>query len=245
MARNANNQPAAGGSQGSGVEQDYLDGTYPARIVQVVFLGVQEQRAFQGQAKPDIDKVRVTYELSHEWMKDAEGNELKDKPRWYSEELAFHNATSDLATSTKRYKAYNSAATSPADHVWGDVLLGTSVNVQLKSRKVEQGKSAGKTFTDVKGVTQISNMPGYTQPELVNPATFFDPADDGVSVEAFNTFPQWLQDVIKGAKDYGSSALSKALSGAPQSSQPAPSPAPTPAPQAPPSPAAKDVNNPY
>jgi hypothetical protein len=248
LARNANNQPSAGSGNKGGAVQSPLDGSFPARIVQVIFLGVQEQRAFQGQAKPPIDQVRVTYELSHEFMKDEDGNVLADKPRWYSEQFPFHNADSDLATSTKRYKAYCPSVTSPTDHVWGDNLLGLPVQLILKSRKVEQGKHAGKVFTDIKGVSPAANMPGYVQPELVNPSTFFDPADDDVSTEVFNSLPDWLQDIIKEAKDYGSSALAAKLAGG--SSQTPPAPTPPPAPQPAPAPAPQadpgiDGDNPY
>ena len=248
MARNANNQPSAGSGNKGGAVQAPLDGSFPARIVQVVFLGVQEQRAYQGQIKPDIDQVRVTYELSHEFMKDEDGNVQADKPRWYSETFAFHNADSDLATSTKRYKAYCPSVTSPADHVWGDNLLGTAVQVILKSREATQGKHAGKTFTDIKGVTPAANMPGYTQPDLVNPAVFFDPADENLDLEVYNSLPDWLQEVIKGAKDYNSSALAGLLAGSPPPAKPAPQPAPAPQ-QAPPPPpvvdAGIDGDNPY
>lgn len=240
MARNANNQPSSGGSDK--VEQDHLDGTFPARIVQVVFLGIQEQRAFQGNAKPPIDQVRVTYELSHEFMKDENGEVQADKPRWYSEQIAFHNAEVDLATSTKRYKAYVPTVSSPSEHEWGENLLGRAVQVQLKSRQVTSGKSAGRTFTDVKGVTAPANMPGYVQPALVNDPVFFDPADDDASVEVFNSFPQWLQDVIKGAKDFSTSGLCRNLAGSPPAATP-PTPAPQPAPQADLQPSSAD--NPY
>lgn len=246
MARNAHNQPTVGGGSSNKVEQDHLNGSYPARIVQVVFLGVQEQRAYQGVAKPPVDQVRVTYELSHEFMKDENGNVQADKPRWYSETFPFHNADVDLATSTKRYKAYNPSVNSPADHVWGDNLLGVGVQVQLKSRKATQGKHAGKTFTDISGVTPAPNMPGYVQPDLVNPAVFFDPADDELDVEVFNSFPAWLQEVLKGAKDYSTSVLASRLAGSPA---PAAKPTPTPAPAPQPAPAAPtaddDDNNPY
>jgi hypothetical protein len=230
MARNANNQA----SNSNKIEQEALHGSQIARIVQVIFLGVQEQRAFQGQSKPDVDQVRVTYELSHAFMADEAGNPLADKPRWVSETFPFLNADGDLATSTKRYKAFNPTAKVPADHVWSDALLGQAIQVQLSSRLAAHGKHAGKTFTDVKGVTPPATMPGYEQPALVNPPVFFDPADDEVDVEVFNSFPDWLQELLKGAKDYAGSALATALGGAtapPKAAAPAPAPTPAPAPE--------------
>jgi len=231
MARNANNQAESGGGN-SKQTHPALDGNHAARIVQVIFLGVQEQRAFQGTPKPPIDQIRVTYELSHEFMLDEDGNAQADKPLWQSETLAFHNSSVDLATSTKRFKAYRPDVSNPADFVWDDSLLGLPVQVVLKSREVTKGKHAGKTFTDVKGVSSKVQLPGYEQPELVNPAVFFDPADDDVDVEVFNALPDWLQDQIKGGLDYATSPLSVALAGGTSTPKPAPAPAPKPAPQA-------------
>ena len=241
MARNANNQA---GEATNKVEQDILaDGSYPARIVQIVFLGVQDQRAFQGQPKPPCDSVRITYELSHEFMKDENGDVLADKPRWESETIAFKNATLDLATSTKRYKAYRPQA-QPADFVWDEGLLGTAVQVQLKGRKVETGRHAGKTFVDIKGVTPPANMPGYEQPVLINLPVFFDPEDDAVSVDSFNEMPEWLQGEVKKAHNWDAMPLAGLLAGGTTPS-PKAAPAPQPAPQPADDPVADDDDTPY
>jgi len=234
MARNANK--VATQSSGNKVPQKALSGSFPARIVQVVFLGVQEQRAYQGVAKPPVDQIRITYELSHEFMMDENGEPVADKPRWESEQIAFHSASVDLATSTKRFKTYRPDAP-VTDYNWDDSLLGTAVQVTLASRDVTQGKHAGKTFTDIKGVTPAAQMPGYVQPELVNPAVFFDPQDENVSVEAFNGLPDFMQDIIKGSLDYADSDLCATLAGggapvAPKAPAPAPVAAPAPVPVA-------------
>jgi hypothetical protein len=240
MARNANNAPAPTGNK---VEQKALDGAFPARIVQIVFLGVQEQRAYQGQPKPPCDSVRITYELSHEFMADEEGNEVEDKPRWESETIPFKAASLDLATSTKRFKAYRPGVTSLNEYVWDSTLLGTAVQLTMKSRTVKEGAHAGRTFNDVKGVTPAANMPGYTQPDLVNPALFFDPEDDAVDAAVFNDLPQWLQDEIKKANNYQGMPLYTALKGgtAPEKADKAPEAVP----EAPLTEGGKDADNPY
>lgn len=237
MARNANNQA---NNQSDRVEQSALDGSFPARIVQIVFMGVQAQRAFQGQVKPDVDMVRVTYELSHEFMVNSDGEVEEDRPRWFSEKIPFHNSEVDLATSTKRYKAYVPTVASPKDHNWGPELLGRPVQVQLKSRVATQGKHSGKTFTDIKLVSPAATMPGYVQPELINPSLFFDPTDDTLSLDVFSSLPDWLQDELKGAKDYAGSALESALKSGGKPS----APPPVDVPEAPEAPAA-DLDNPY
>jgi len=194
------------------VEQPSLKGSFPARIVQIVFLGVQDQRAYQGQAKPPVEKVRITYELSHEFMQDEEGVDQEDQPRWYSETIPFLPASSDLATSTKRFKVYRPDVVGLDEYVWDETLLSTPVQLTLDSRKVDKGQHAGKTFTDVKGCTPMSKMPGYVQPELANPEKqiFFDPFDT-CDIEVFNSLPEWLQGEIRGAHNFAQSELAKFL----------------------------------
>lgn len=63
--------------------------SYPGRLVGITFLGVQKQFPFKGETKPPHEMVRYTYELSHEFMHDEEGNLLKTslvgslKTCWY------------------------------------------------------------------------------------------------------------------------------------------------------------------
>ncbi len=216
MSRNASNAP----SKSNRVEQEPLNGSEAARIVQVVFLGVQPQNAFKGQPKPDVEQVRITYELSHRFMVDEEGNTLEDKPRWENETIPWHPASVDLATSTKRFISFNPGIGN-GDHVWSADLLGKAVSLTLASRKAETGKHAGRTFVDIKGVTPAPTLPGYVQPELINPAVFFDPADDNLDIEVFNGLPDWLQAEIKSAKNFSEMPIYGILGGANASKPPA------------------------
>ena len=60
---------------------------YPARVVQVLDLGLQDGGEWKGKKKPPVNKIMVTYELVDCFCLDEEGNEIEDKPRWISEEL--------------------------------------------------------------------------------------------------------------------------------------------------------------
>lgn len=76
-----NAKKAAGGSDR--VAQEVLEpGVYPARLVQLIDLGVQPQRPFQGKDKPPAQEIMITYEFTDEFLKDEDGNEIEDKPRW-------------------------------------------------------------------------------------------------------------------------------------------------------------------
>ena len=65
-------------------------GTYPARLVQVIDLGVQPRRPYKGEPKEPIHMVRTTYELTTEFMKNEDGTDDVTRPRWISEDFAFY-----------------------------------------------------------------------------------------------------------------------------------------------------------
>ena len=210
MARNAKAVPSTGGNSDM-VAPELAPGAYPARVVGVVFLGVQEQRPFKGEAKPPVDEVRLTYELSDEFMQDKEGNDLEDKPRWFSEDIPFKGLNLELAKSTKRYKSID-----PTDSCDGDFskLLGMTCQVVVVTNP-GKGKHLGKTFVNVADVTPAPNLKGYVQAELKNPPVFFDPMDDEVTKEEFDDIPEWVRNKILGALDHEGSPLQAVLGGAP------------------------------
>ena len=93
-------------SSGGGMNIEPLEpGTYPARLVQVVDLGVQAQRPYQGKEKDPVQEILLTYEFVDEFLKDEDGNEETDKPRWLSESMPLFNLSSERAKSTLRYNA--------------------------------------------------------------------------------------------------------------------------------------------
>ena len=209
MSLNARNIPMAGG--GDKNRPDPLDpGTYPARLVQVLLLGVQPQRPYKGEEKPPKLEIMLTYEFLDEFMKDEDGDDLEDKPRWLSETLPFNNLEADLAKSTKRYYALDPNTEHGGD--WSQ-LVETACMVTVIQNE-GQGKNAGRFYENIAGVSSMRPKEAAKAPALKNPAKVFDFYEPDMTI--FGSLPQWLQDKMKGAVDFGGSALEKALKAGPQ-----------------------------
>lgn len=204
MSLNARNIKSAN----KGPEQPALDsGSYPARTVQIIDLGVQPQRPFKGEERPPAHEVMLTYEFADEFMKDEEGNEIEDKPRWLSETIPLRSLDADLATSTKRYKALD-----PQEKFGGDFtqLIDIPCTV-LVVQNAGTGKNAGKIFTNIQSISAMRPRDAQKAPDLVNPPKVF--VLDEPDLEVFKSLPQWLQDKIKANLDFDGSPLQEALEG--------------------------------
>ena len=199
------NAKTAGGSTGGGfTRQEALDaGTYPCRIVQATYFGLQEQRAYKGTPKEPRDDLGYTYEFLDEFCLDADGNEDKTKPRWLSEIFPVHNMAVENATSTKRLKVID-----PEDDLSGDFLLAVNTPVMVtivKNTKEDTARNYVASISAMRGKDVAS------APELVNPATVFDV--DEPDMDIFNKFPTWLQDKLKSNLGYNGSALERLVGG--------------------------------
>lgn len=196
------------------VEQEVLDaGSYPARVVRVLDLGLQPQIDFATkEAKAPARMISVTYELVDEFMKDADGNILEDKPRWISEDFKLLPLSSDLAISTKRMKAID-----PQNKLDGDWALTLGLPAMVVLGQYETKKNPGKPRNKVMGVTAPRARDVTNMPELVNEPKFF--ALDDPDMEVFKSLPKWQQEVIQGNLEYEGSKLQQLLGGA---SAPAP-----------------------
>lgn len=180
-------------------------GTYPARVVQVISLGMQKQQPYQGQEKDPKDELYITYELLDEFLLDDDGNELKDKPRWLSETFTMNSLESDLAKSTKRYLALDPALTFDGD--WAE-LIGSACMVTIVQNE-GKGKNAGRTFNNISSVQTMRTKEAAKAPSLVNDGKVFD--IDTPDMETFFALPTFLQDKMKDNLNYGGSALEKAV----------------------------------
>lgn len=199
---------------GGGVTQEALEeGTYPCRVVQVLDLGLQPQRPYQGQEKPPAHEIMVTYEFLDEFCVDEDGNELKDKPRWLSETFPLHNLKADKAKSTKRYMAID-----PDCKFGGDFsqLVGSPCMVTVVQNP-GKGVNAGKVYTNIQSVATMRGKDAAKAAELVNPPKTFDLEEP--DLEILGSLPDWLQDKIKGNLEFEGSVLQKALGSAPESQQ--------------------------
>lgn len=205
MALNANKVEAP---KGKGSKQAPLEaGNYPARVVQVIDLGVQAQRPYQGQEKPPVQEIMITYELLDEFCRDEDGNEQEDKPRWISETMPLHSLKSDKAKSTKRYMALD-----PKQQYEGDFsqLLSIPCMVTIVTNP-GKGEHAGKVFSNVAAISPMRPRDAQKAAELVNDPVFLDL--DTCDMEVFNKLPDWLQDKIKGNLNYAGSRLEALLGG--------------------------------
>lgn len=200
MALNANKVPFA--NKANRVEQAPLDpGTYPARLVQIIDLGVQTKKPFQSQPKPPVHQIMLTYELLDEFCVDEKGEMLEDKPRWVSETIAFRSLKVDLAVSTKRYYALDPDEVHEGDFV---KLIGTPCNVTIVNNE-----SQGKIYNNVATVSAMRAKDAAKAPELVNPPKVFVLGEP--DMEVFLSIPNWIQEKIQANLEFEGSALQKAL----------------------------------
>lgn len=203
-------------------------GNYPARLVQLVNMGIQPQRPYKGVEKKPAEQLYVAYELSHEFMVDENGEPDASKPRWIGEDFTFNGLGAKQAKSTERYHAFDPTEACEGD--W-ERLLGSACTVTLS--KVPR-KTEG--FTNyVTHVSGPSKFPGYTQPELVNPVRIFDL--ENPDLEVFKELPEWLRTKVATNLEMKGSKLEAMLTEAGLMPEAAPAAPTTPAPIAPAAPA--------
>lgn len=209
MALNAATVPMTGG----GPKQEPIAiGTYMARLVQVVDLGLQPQE-YQGQMKEPKREVNLTYELCTMFMKDEKGVEDPTKPRWVGESFVLNNLKADLAKSTKRIKSID-----PENKCHGDLvkMLGMPCLVTIAHNI---GKKNGNIYANVSMVSPP--MAGIPCPELKNEPRFFDLSDP--KLESFLALPTFIQDKIKTNLEFPGSRLARMLDGPDAGNSSAPS----------------------
>ena len=193
------------GKEKNYIAQPNIDpGTYPARLVQIITLGLQPQRPFQGKDKAPAHEIMLTYELVDCYMVDEKGVEIEDKPRWVSETLPFYGVEAERAKSAQRYLAFD-----PTNEHDGDfgALIGMPANVTIVNNQV-----GDKVYDNIGAVTTMRPKDAAKCPELKNPVKIFD--IDAPDMEVFNALPEWIREKIKSNLKFHGSALEKALGGA-------------------------------
>lgn len=192
------------------VKQDELAvDNYPCRVAQVVDMGRHHKEVWNDATKKfevaydkaPVNLLRLTYEFTTEFMKDEAGAELEDKPRWLSEEFAVYALDNDLATSTKRMKAFDPDF-SLFQGDWEQVLtLPCAVTVAHKKSGAAKVGNVAKP------------MKGMVVAELKNEPKVF--SLDAPDIDIFRSFPEWIQERIKANLDFEGSKLQAALAGHP------------------------------
>lgn len=201
MALNAKKIGNGGGNRTP--QANIEPGTYPARLVQIIDLGLQAQRPYQGKDKPPAQEIMLTYELVDTFMLDENGKELTDKPRWISETLPFYGLYADKAKSTQRYNALD-----PSGEFDGDFAkaIGQPINVTIVNNAV-----GDKVYDNIATISAMRPRDADKCPELVNPAKLLDL--DAPDLDIFNALPEWLREKIKGNLNYKGSPLEQLLGG--------------------------------
>lgn len=191
---------------GDYVRPDPLDpGTYPARLVQVIDLGVQPQRPFKGQPKPDIQMISLTYELVDTFLKDKDGEDDESRPRWLSETMPLHSIKNEKAKSTQRYVAFDKENDDDGD--WF-AQIGKPVNVTVAINQVDD-----KVYENVSALGPMRERDAARCPDLVNEPRLFAIAAEE-TWGAFEGLPQWLREKIEGARNVPGSDFAAFLKGA-------------------------------
>lgn len=199
MALNASKIKSAGGGKRAPVLDE---GAYPARLVWLIDLGLQTQRAYKGEPKPPAYAIQTVYESSDEFMPDEDGNPDETKPRYFWEDFPIYNLKSDLAKSTKRYYALDPNA--EHDGNWAE-LIGAPVIVALTRSKGNDGNE----YNNVGATSTMRAKEAAKLPELVNEPKVFDLDDPDIDV--FLSLPDRLQETIKNNLNYEGSLLQKRL----------------------------------
>lgn len=188
-------------SKSSGPREVIEAGMHPARIVQIVDVGLQKQRAWQGEEKSPAFELRVTFEFPTQRI-EIDG---ESRPMWKTKVIKMSSHEKSTC-----YKWYNKL--DPTGKFGGDwsKLLNAEC-LALVVHNAGKGKHEGKIFDDVADVNPP--LAGMPVPELENPAVLFDLTSP--DVELFNSFPEWLQNIIKGNLEFENSKLQRLLDGDP------------------------------
>lgn len=216
MAFNAKKK--SGNAPSNRVAQANIEaGVYPARLVQLIDLGLQPQRPFAGTEKAPCQEIMLTYELVDEFMKDADGKDVLDKPRWISESLPFYGLFADKAKSTQRYYAFD-----PDESFDGDLAKAIEMPCNVT---IVNNKKGDKVYDNIANIAAMRPKDAANCPALQNPSCVFDLETPDMAMYA--RLPKWIQEKICGNLNFKGSPLEAALASAESKpAEPAAKPAP-------------------
>lgn len=199
--------------KGGKLQSPLLDpDNFPARLVQVIDLGLQKNFFDEDKVNHEI---MLTYELVDCFCLDEDGNEVLDKPRWFSEKInlidlpvgmdlqeIYNDQYRGKAKMVQRARAFDPKGVHDFDF---SMYLGGACAVTIVQKK----KKDGNLKNEVGGVS--APMRGMQIAELVNAPKMF--ALDEPDMEIFKSLPEWLQDTIKSNLEFKGSKLEALLSG--------------------------------
>jgi len=152
------------------------EGTFPARIVQVIDLGLQENE-YKGETSIK-EMLWVTFELPTEQIV-VDGAE---KPRWLSSQF-----TKSTNEKSNLYRVVMAAH--PEADTWKD-LLGKPLLIEVGTTSGGKDKWTGATpLPKGMGVAELSNPPRYFDIEKPD-------------LDLLNSLPDFLRDMITGSESF-------------------------------------------
>lgn len=156
-------------------------GTYPARCVGVIDLGIQHN-AFNNK---DQEKVMLMFELPTERIT-VDG---EDKPRWLS--ARYTASLNEKATLRKTLDAWRGKPFTPDDLLGFDLTSVINAPCMLTVTNTEKN---GNTYANISGVSKI--MKGMEVPALENEPIIFDMEAENAE-EVKSKLPEWVQKIIE------------------------------------------------
>lgn len=197
MPLNMNQIPQSGSKQ----REPIPAGTQMARLVQVIDLGLQSQRPYQGQEKRPAYEVRLTFEFPNARV-EVDG---ESRPMWKSKVIKM--SSHEKSTCRQWYEKLDPTGKYRGD--WSQLLEAPIF--ALIVHEMGKGENAGKMFDKIADIQPP--MQGIDVPPLENPATLFNL--DSPDMEVFEEFPEWLKDKIKENLEFDNSKLHRMLNGEP------------------------------
>ena len=174
-------------------------GSQPARIAQVIDLGVQVRTAYKGKEKAPARQVLFNHEL------------VTDEYEFEDKKVRQRIATKAFTVVGKNSEKYNNSnladyltAVDPSDTTKGKLAELAGMPLLVIVTHVEGiGKHQGRKFANITRVMQPPE--GYPIPELSEPSVVFD--FDNPTEEAWKAIPLFIQEKIKFAVNYKGSQV--------------------------------------
>ncbi len=191
--------------------------TQGARILQVVDLGVQSRKPYQGADRDPVRQVMFTFEIAEKMEYDGEEVPMRMSTRAFT-----------LSNDPKSALFQFMKNVDPNDSLKGDLskYLNLPCLVTIVHADIV-GKDGPKKVANISGVMPAPD--GFPiNPLHDEPALF---SFDAPTEEAAASIPQWLRDKVKAAENYGGAVKSviekvDAQAAAAKAERAAPAPAP-------------------
>ncbi len=184
-------------------------GAYPARLSQVLAIGLQKG-SYKGEEKEPVHKLLTVYELLDEFMTDEDGNEDRSQPRVISEDFPFYSLDSDRAKSTKRYTALDPELVHDGD--WAE-LIGTPCILTVVVNEKAKG-----IYNNIAGVSAMRTKEAEKAPDAVLDTKVFDIDDPDMDVY-WSLWPWIRKRMTEDNLDFEGSVLEKAIEENPEPSK--------------------------